>query len=127
MVLKKHIGFTRTLIGILIPLFSTVCLASTSVNQAVSFSSINQTDNSSTLQKEEIPPSDLSIKPDVNFINRLMIYRLFFRNDRFVDGNELKHIPQLESFFTSFFSVPRPAYYNYLFMFKPFELSFFRL
>lgn len=121
MVLKKHIGLTCILVGFLITLFSTVCLASTGIDKPVSCSPVNLTDNALTLQNEDIPGTDMSIKQNVDFIYRLKNYRLFNRNDCFIGGNELNRILHQEIFIAPFFSVPRPAYYNYLFMFKPFE------
>ena len=121
MIIKRNIRLTRNLIGILIPLFSTVCLATNVGYKPVSYTSINLGGNSPTLQKENIPENDRSIRQNVDFIYRLKNYRLYNWNYNFLGGEVLHGIPYPESFPTPYFSVPRPAYYNYLFMFKPFE------
>ncbi len=122
MVLKKHTaGITYTIIGMLFPFFSSVCLASSEGNNLFSSNYVNLSENSISIQKDEVPQSDLFIKPDIDFINRLKNYRIFYRNDHFPGGVELNYIPHPEVLPSTFILVPRPAYYNYLFMFKPFE------
>lgn len=120
MKLKKHIGFTCTLIGIMIPLFGTVSSASNGGKNTISYSSIHFTEITS-VNKEEVPLSDNSIKQDIDFINRLKTFQLSFRYDRTMNRDKLNRISPSEPLLVSSFSVPRPAYYNFLFMFKPFE------
>lgn len=120
MALKKHTGITFTLIGILLPFFGSVCLASTGGFNSFSSGSIPQAEKLITFQKDEIPVSKSLIRQDVDFIHRLKNDRFLSRKFPNLNSLSLSYIPHPESSFLPFHLVPKPAYYIYLFMFKPF-------
>ena len=118
--LKKHTGITFTIIGILLPFFGSVCLASAGGHRLLFSGSTHQAEKSITFQKDEIPLSKSLVRQDVDFIHRLKNDRFLYRKFPNNSGLSLNHIPHPESSFLLFHLVPKPAYYNYLFMFKPF-------
>lgn len=121
MVLKKHTGITYTLIGILLPFFGSVCLASANGHNPFLSNSIYQPEKAISFQNDEIPASKLVIKQDVDFIYRLKNDRFLYRKYPNIKGSLSNQLPYSELFSaSSFLLVPKPAYYNYLFMFKPF-------
>lgn len=120
MVGKKHTGISFTLIGILLPFFGSVCLASANGYSKFLSGSINHSEKVIAFEKQEAPGSKCMVKQDVDFIHRLKNDLFYYR--RFPNGNGvlLNYAPHPETSLLQFYLVPKPAYYNYLFMFKPF-------
>jgi hypothetical protein len=122
MVFKRNTaGLIYTIIGILLPFFNSVCLASSVGNTYFSYNYNDVSESSIYFQRDQAPLSDISIKRDTDFINRIKNYRLFYRTNSFLNQGEMIGFPPAKSFYSPLFVAPRPAYYNYLFMFKPFE------
>ena len=127
MILKKPFGLSCTIIGILIPLFSTVCIGSTGGAESFSLQTIHVSGISSTILKVENPRSENSLQQDIHFIHRVKKNGYFLKADRAIERNKFNCLSPTESSFVSSFPVRRPAYYNYLFRFKPFESQQFCL
>ena len=122
MVLNRNTaGLIYTIIGIFLPFFSSVCIASSVGNTYSSYNYDDGSESSFNFQRDQTPQSDISVKRDIDFINRIKNHRLFFGPNSFINQVEMRGVPHAKSFFSPLFVVPRPAYYNYLFMFKPFE------
>ena len=121
MLLKKFTHINCTLIGLLLPFISTVCLGSSG---GKNFKNINYFDISessiSVNNGQDFVSKNGGVK-DIDFIKRGGNFRILDGKGHYV----LKLIiqPRIHSDLriTSAFLVPKPAYYNFLFMFKPFE------
>lgn len=120
MALKKHTGITFTLIGILLPFFGSVCLASAGGSNPFLSVPIDHAEKAIAFEKQEVPGSESMVKQDVDFIHRLKNDRFLYRKFPVLNGASLSYIPHPELSPSQFIFVPKPAYYNYLFMFKPF-------
>ena len=120
MAFKNHTGITFSLIGILIPFLGTVCLASTRYCNTVFSGSIHESEKTISLQESKTPVSRSVVKQDVEFIHRLKNDHSIYGNYSHIDGASLNDSIHPKFFPALFTLVPKPAYYNYLFMFKPF-------
>ena len=120
MTINKHNGITFTLIGLLLPFFGSVCLASgLRYNKFIS-GSIDYAEETVAFEKQEIPGSKSGVKQGVDFINRLQKNHFLYTKFSAPDTELLNDTPQDEALLLPFYLVPKPAYYNYLFMLKPF-------
>ena len=117
---KKHTGITLTLIGMLLPFFGSACLASASGFDSFRSGFIPKAEKSITFQKDEIPSSKSLIRQDVDYIHRLKNDRSVHRKFVNLINFTFNHITSPESSLLELNLVPKPAYYNYLFMLKPF-------
>ena len=120
MTVKNHTGITFTLIGILLPFFGSVCLASSGGFNKILSGTIHHSEKAIAFEKQEAPGSKSIVKQDVDFIYRLKNDRFLCRKFPSVNGALVNYAPHPESSLSQFYLVPKPAYYNYLFMFKPF-------
>lgn len=120
MAFKKHTGITFTLIGILLPFFGSVCLASAGGSDPFLSVPIDHAEKAIAFEKQEVPGSESMVKQDVDFIHRLKNDRFLYGKFPHLNGTLLNYVPHPELSLAGFYLVPKPAYYNYLFMFKPF-------
>lgn len=120
MLFKNHTGITFSLIGILIPFLGTVCMASTRYNIPYFSGPIHESEKAIALEESKTPVSRSVVKQDVEFIHRLKNDHFIYGNNSYVYNSSLNYSLHPKIFPALFSLVPKPAYYNHLFLFKPF-------
>lgn len=124
MIFRKHTAFTYAIIGILLPFFNSVCFASTpalkEIKKGAEFFCRAISENPALIENEKFRIDQFAFDPDTDFIFRIQKQFLVNKKPETSTGIYLNTSWPKNSYI-SFTQVPRPAYYNFLFMFKPFE------
>ena len=120
MTLKIHTGITFTIFGILLPFFGSVCLASTSGYHQFLSRSLQLSEQEIAFDKQDAPASASHLRQDLDFIHRLKNNRFLPGSLSEINGEETTYLLPSESSFIKSYLVPKPGYYYYLFLFKPF-------
>lgn len=126
MVLIKYTGLSFTLIGILVPFFSTVGMTnqnncSVSEGNDFSVSALKIPAESVSTEYAKVQVFKLSAKKDVDFIVRLQKKSRRFNNTL---SGQIKDFQVTINALSNYCSIPKirkPDYYHFLYMFKPFE------
>ena len=117
---RNHTGITFTLMGILLPILGTVCLASARQSNLYLSDSINESEHLILMQEEQVPSTRILHKKGVHFTQRVKNNQAVYRDDLTIYTSSLNHTLLFGSFSAPFNILPKPAYYTYLFMLKPF-------